>query len=235
MLTFAQRPEVMELVLSHVLSSRLLVVLGRLLNHSSGQRLKIARVTLSSLRNMASGSTVMHTRIRRDLLAAEVPAVLRRLIRMGSGRGALLGADEDAMDDARALAELLQEERASMSTLDAYIAEVQADALHWSPIHRDARFWMVNAQRIVDDHRRVVRQLATVLIESQRQSAEAIAVACNDLSMLMRETTTGKAALLSIEGLKVSLMSLMTCHEDPTVRAATLTCVQYLITSSVRT
>lgn len=234
MLTFAVSPTVLELVLSHVLSSRLLVVLGRLLNHSSGQRLKIARVTLSSLRNMASGTTALHARVRRDLLSAEVPAILQRLIRMGSGPGALLGADEDAMSDAQALAEILRKERASMSTLDAYIAEVRADALHWSPVHKDAHFWVTNAQRIVDEHRDVLKQLAAVLMRSERESAEAIVVACNDLTFVMRESVNGKAALLSIEGLKVTLMTLMTCHEDAEVRAATLTCIQYLVMSSLR-
>lgn len=234
MLTFAVSPSVLELVLTHVLTSRLLVVLGRLLNHSSGQRLKIARVTLSSLRNLASGTTKLHRRVRRDLLAAEVPTVLQRLIRLGSGPGALLGADEDVMADAQALTDLLQKERASMSTLDAYIAEVRADTLHWSPVHTDAHFWVLYAQSLVEDHRDVLLLLARVLLRADKQSAEAIAVVCNDLSCILRESTSGKAAILSIEGLKSSLMTLMTCHEDAEVRAAALTCTQYLVMSSTR-
>lgn len=233
MLTFAVGNEVKELVLTSVLSSRLLVVLAQLLNHSSGQRLKIARVTLSSLRNLASGSTVLHSRIRRDLLAAEVPMVLQKLLRMGSGRGAVLGNDEDAMDDARVLDELLRKEKETMSTLDAYVAEVKACALHWSPVHNDLSFWDRYAQRIVDDHRDVLIALANI-ITAKQAPPEEIAVACNDLSNIMRESMNGRAALLSVEGFKQKLMSLMVTHQDTGVRAATLTCIQHLMTSRLK-
>lgn len=231
MLTFAVSREARELVLTSVLSSRLLVVLARLLNHSSGQRLKIARVTLSSLRNLASGFTVLHSRVRKDLLAAEVPAVLQKLLIMGSGRGALLGNDEDAMDDARVLSDLLAKESETMSTLDDYLAEVKACALHWSPVHNDVDFWVRYAQRIVDEHRDVLVAL-TNIITAKQAPPEEIAVACNDLSNIMQESVNGKAALLSVDGFKHELMNLMTTHQDPGVRAATLPCIQHLVMTS---
>lgn len=234
MLSFAASPAILERVLSKVLSSRLLLVLSRLLNHASGQRLKIARVTLSSFRNLASGSTELHMRVRRDLIAAEVPAVLERLKRMASGPGALLGTDEDAMADARELIDLLESERNSMSTLDAYVAEVRAGALHWSPVHKDVAFWVSYSQRLVDEYRDIVMLLAEVLTKSDKSFTTEICVACNDLAFIMRESVSGKAVLRSISGLKASLMQLMISHEDADVRTASLTCTQLLLISSTR-
>lgn len=228
MLTFAVGQEVKELVLTSVLSSRLLVVLGRLLNHVNGQRLKIARVTMSSLRNLATGDDVLRMRVRRDLLAAEVPVVLDKLLRMGFGRGSLLGNDEDAMADAFALSELLKTEMTKMSTLDAYVSEVKACALHWSPVHSDTSFWLNYAQKIVEDHREVLSALARV-VKAKNAPSEELIIACSDIANIIQASVSGKAALLALDGLKTNLMKLMSSHFDDNVRKAALNCVQLLI------
>lgn len=228
MLSFASDPSVIQLILQNVCSSRLVVVLARLLNHASGQRLKIARVTLASLRNLATGHTALHQRVRRDLIAASVPAILERLLRMTASAGSLIGNDDDAMDDAQALNALLIKEIKFMSTIDSYISEVQAGALHWSPLHKDDSFWMKNAQSIVDNHRGILNMLSNVILD-EKSTIEEKVVACNDLAFIMRETVNGRCIALSAEGLKKGLMMLMTTALDTELRCGALTCVQLLM------
>lgn len=229
MLTFASKPAVVRLFLQRVCSSRLVVVLARLLRHASGQRLKIARVTLASLRNMAEGSLELHKRVRRDLISANVPAVLQRLVQMTSGAAALIGKDDDAMQDAHVVLDLLRTEEESMSTIDAYIAEVRAGALHWSAIHTDSVFWNARAQKMLDCHPGVLPLLADT-IHSDKTSTEERVVACNDLVMIMRGSDTGRLAVLKQAGLKHRLMVLMTSDWcDSGLRMAALSCVQVML------
>lgn len=232
MLTFASQSHVIDLVLRNVISSRLVVVLARLLNHSSEQSFKIARVTLASVRNMATGDTVLHQRIRRDLLAADAPSVLARLMRMASAQGSLMGNDDDVLADAQALLSVLETEKESMSTLDAYIAEVQADTLHWSPVHKDRGFWNTHTETILEQFRDILKLLADIVMNEKASSEERI-IACSDLASLARESNSGRRAVLSILGLKACLMELMVVTPDPDLKSAALLCVQHLLLNRI--
>lgn len=230
MLTFAGDPDVAELVLTHASSSRLVVVLSRLLKHASGQRLKIARVTLASLKNMAIGDTPLHKRMRRDMVSADIPAVLDRFVSMTAGAGSLIGKDDDAMLDAHALLNLLIHERQTMSSIDAYLAEVKAGALHWSTVHKDIAFWINNAGLIIERHSSILRTLCDLLTNSNSSIDEKL-IACNDIGLLIRHSATGRRAALSITGLKAALMELMVAAKEDELRHAALNCVQLLLLS----
>lgn len=228
MLTFATRSDITEAILQNVISSRLVVVLARLLNHASGQRLKIARLTLASLRNMVVGSTSLHHRIRRDLLAAEVPAVIRRLMRMASVQGSLMGNDDDAVADAQTLLDVLDEERMTMSTLDEYVAEVRAGALHASPAHEDDNFWVNHTEAIIDQFRDVTAILADY-VKNPKTPPEIRVLACSDLANLLRQSTKARRVILNLSDLKNCLMDLMVHSEDLELKSSALLCVQNML------
>ncbi|KAI0567289.1 V-ATPase subunit H [Gracilaria domingensis] len=230
MLTFAKHSNVVHMFLKSVVSSRLVVVLAKLLNHSSGQRLKIARVTLASLRNMATGATDLHREVRRDLVCTDIPHTLQRIMHMTSGAGSLIGKDDDAMADAHALHELLLKEKASMSSLQAYISELKFGALHWSPLHTDSLFWEKNAAKLVQSHREVLTLLSDT-ISSGKASDEERLIACHDLVCLIQYSPTGRHAIASIPGLKACLMKLMTSAPNPQLRHKALNCVQLILLS----
>lgn len=228
MLTFARRPHVVQLFLQNVVSSRLVVILARLLNHTSGQRLKIARVTLASLRNMASGETSLHRRIRRDMLAADVPAVLRRLMQMTSVRGSLMGTDDDAVADARTLLDALELERASMTTVDAYVAEVQAGVLHSSPVHSDPSFWARQSDTIMEQHSDTFSLLFESTCNEKLPSAVRV-IACHDLVNLLQNSSAARRIALKNPSVKPTLMALMVSATDPAMKKAALLCVQHML------
>ena len=230
MLSFSVQPSVTKLALQMVISSRLVVILTRLLNHSSGQRLKIARVTLASLRNLAGGESMLHQQIRKDLLAAGTPKILSRLT-LNAGAGSLIGTDEDAVADMNALSELLDKEMKTMTSTDAYLTEVKARALHWSPVHHDTTFWVNNAQKLVEEHRYCIEILANTL-KDQKSSVEEKQVACHDLACLIQYGVSGRLVMLSIDGLKSSLMHMMVSAEEQSVRVAALRCVQLLMSKT---
>lgn len=230
MLTFGKKPHVLEMFLKSACSSRIVVVLARLLDHASGQRLKIARVTLSSLRNMATGTSELHQEVRRDLVSADVPQILQRLMHMTAGAGSLIGKDDDAMTDAHALHEILLKEKTSMSSLDAYTAEVKAGVLHRSPMHDDKLFWVTHANDIIEKHRDVLNLLANTVASDSVTEEEKI-IACEDISHIMQHAQTGRHAVLSIAGLKQCLMKLMYFAKTRELRHRALTCVQLLLLS----
>lgn len=228
MLTFAMRPQVVQLFLQNVVSSRLVVILARLLNHASGQRLKIARVTLASLRNMASGETTLHRRIRRDMLAADVPAVLRRLMQMTSIRGSLMGTDDDAVTDAQTLLDSLEHERASMTTVDAYIAEVRAGVIHSTPVHSDPSFWSRQSDSIMDQYPDTFPLLFDTVSNEKSPSQERV-LACNDLANLLQHSAAARRASLKNPSVKPTLMALMVGVTDPALKKAAMLCVQHML------
>jgi V-ATPase subunit H len=136
MLSFAASAACVRDVLSATLSSRLVLVLSKLLDHVSGRRLKIARVVLATLRNLSSGSTDLHIRVRREMIGAGIPSVLHRL----SNSGTVIGRDDDASEDAQFLTDTLASDLREMSTLDLYLGELRSGSLRWSSIHSDEAF-----------------------------------------------------------------------------------------------
>lgn len=228
MLTFASCDKVLQTVLDKFVSSRLVVVLARLLNHSSEQSFKIARVTLASLCNMAVGSSHLHERIRRDLLAAHAPAVLKRLLGMASASGSFMGTDEDVVANATQLLAVLDDERASMSTRDSYVAELNARALHWSPLHKDAAFWIDNSHALLSHSPGVVHSLAAIVMDGEAEDLQRV-VAVSDISKLVRACPPARRAFLAVPGLKAFLMELMLVADEPELKSGALLCVQLLL------
>lgn len=230
MLSFSSTSQCTDLVLSCAISAGLTLVLSALLDHTNGRRLKVARVVLATLRNMSSGETKLHVRIRREMIGADLVTVLRRLRNLGT----ILAVDVDAADDAAFLETKLAKDQGEMSTLDMYLGELRAGALRWSPVHTDESFWTANAERLVTEKRDVLQLLSDVICMKSCVAEESRAVACNDLSQIVRYSINGRSNAMEMPKLKSSLMMLMTTAEDTELRRLALTCVSMLLQTTRR-
>lgn len=228
MLSYAASTDCATEMLRYCVSSRLVLVFANLLDHVSGRRLKIARVVLATLRNLAVGDSDVHLELRREMVGAGLPAVLRRLVRHD-----IVSRDTDAADDAKFLFERLSQDESDMSTLDMYLGELRSGTLRWSTIHKDEGFWSVTADRIVLEYREVLPLLADI-ISGKDTTDENRIVACNDLAMIVRFSVPGRRAALALPGLKSELMALMAGAKDSDLRSQALICVQLLVLSPKR-
>lgn len=226
MLSYAGSPNCIEQVLEKALEARLPAVLASLILHKSGQRLKVARIVLASLRNLASGDMEVHARFRREMIGAGFLSILPRL--QGPGKG--ISKDEDADSDATFLRTLLVQEKAHMSNLDIYLEELRGKNLRWSWIHNDQSFWIENSDRLVEEARDCLDALVRVVCDKDDTSDEARSVACSDLANILRFSVAGKAHILKIDGAKEALMGLMASSKSNEVREQALACVQLLLT-----
>lgn len=224
MLSFAASDECIHEVLRCALSSKLILVLGKLLDHVSGRRLKIARVVLATLRNLSSGETELHRRIRQEMVGTGLLGILQRL----EGMHLTIGRDADAVADLGALLTLLANEQTAMSTIDNYLAEIRAGALRWSSLHTDELFWSTNSEKLVTDTNDVVPLLIETVSDSMA-AAESRTVACSDLSRLIRLSVNGRRRALKSSSFKPILLGLMTTAEDDELRRQALICVQMLL------
>lgn len=228
MLSFSTSPACVEVVLSCAISAGLTLVLTKLLDHATGRQLKIVRVILATLKNLASGDTNLHGRVRQQMIGADLLTILRRIRNLAT----ILAEDDDAADDAAFVEENLANFQKEMSTLDIYLGELRARALRWSPVHSDETFWAANAERLVTETRDALRIITDILGEKSPASAEAQIVACSDLAHIVRYSVNGRAAAMATPNLKARLMNLMAGSEDPDLRRMALACVSLLLVTS---
>lgn len=126
-----------------------------------------------------------------------------------------MSADRDTLITA------LEEFQAQQTTLSSYRIEVLSGHLRWSPPHRNEGFWKAHARDIIDD-KEVINKLGEVL--EGRGEKVGIAVACNDVGVLVREIPYARKRWEE-NGIKARVMILM-ADEDPEVRYEALKAVQ---------
>lgn len=228
LLSFAASDDAVQEVLRQALSSRLVSVLAKLLDHACGRRLKIARVVLATLNNLARGKTDLHARIRREMIGAGLPRILQRT----QGHLTTVGSDVDAVADMEALLEALRRDQETMSTVDEYIAELRTGVLRQSEIHTDEAFWALNAEHLVSEVHHTMPMLSEIVCdESEDVDVASQKIACGDLTRLIRLSVTGRVKARGLQTLKKRLMVLMASSEDIDLRRQALVCVQLLLLS----
>lgn len=159
---------------------------------------KTARVIISSLYNLLSTN-------KSTLLPAAVLARLPALLENIRGRF----SDEDLKGDLTNLSEMLDEYTKTQTTFDEYAAEVNSGHLRWSPPHRNATFWAENARRILDHEKgELPRKLADIMSKKWENDKQVLAIACNDVGMLVKEVPEKRSQLEKL-GLKTRVMELM--------------------------
>ncbi|EAA05847.4 AGAP009486-PA, partial [Anopheles gambiae str. PEST] len=133
--------------------------------------------------------------------------------------------DEDITGDVEFLTEKLQNSVQDLSSFDEYATEVKSARLEWSPVHKSAKFWRENAQRLNEKQYELLRILVHLLETSK--DPLVLSVASYDIGEYVRHYPRGKHVIEQLGG-KQLVMQLL-AHEDPNVRYEALLAVQKLM------
>ncbi|ALC38633.1 VhaSFD [Drosophila busckii] len=133
--------------------------------------------------------------------------------------------DEDITADVEYLSEKLQNSVQDLSSFDEYATEVRSGRLEWSPVHKSAKFWRENAQRLNEKNYELLRILVHLL--ETATDAIILSVACFDIGEYVRHYPRGKHVLEQLGGKQIVMQHLG--HEDPNVRYEALLAVQKLM------
>ncbi|XP_037909596.1 V-type proton ATPase subunit H isoform X2 [Hermetia illucens] len=133
--------------------------------------------------------------------------------------------DEDITADVEFLTEKLQNSVQDLSSFDEYATEVKSGRLEWSPVHKSAKFWRENAQRLNEKNYELLRILVHYLETSK--DTLVLSVASFDIGEYVRHYPRGKHVIEQLGG-KQLVMQLLS-HEDPNVRYEALLAVQKLM------
>ncbi|XP_026835757.1 V-type proton ATPase subunit H isoform X3 [Drosophila erecta] len=98
--------------------------------------------------------------------------------------------DEDITSDVEYLSEKLQNSVQDLSSFDEYATEVRSGRLEWSPVHKSAKFWRENAQRLNEKNYELLRILVHLLETSN--DGIILSVACFDIGEYVRHYLRGK-------------------------------------------
>lgn len=173
----------------------------------SSPKEKITRLLLSTLYNILSTN-------RQTLLPVAVLARLPGLLQNISGRHF---SDPDLLEDLKNLTETIEEYTKTQTTFDEYAAEINSGYLCWSPPHRSSSFWTENARKILDhENGALVKKIAEIMEKSWESNKQVLAIACNDIGLLVKEVPEKRTQLETL-GLKKRVMELMT-DPDESVR-----------------
>lgn len=133
--------------------------------------------------------------------------------------------DEDITADVEFLTEKLQNSVQDLSSFDEYATELKSARLEWSPVHKSAKFWRENAQRLNEKNYELLRILVH-LLETSKDSV-ILSVACFDIGEYVRHYPRGKHVLEQLGGKQIVMQLLG--HDDPNVRYEALLAVQKLM------
>jgi len=133
--------------------------------------------------------------------------------------------DEDIAGDILFLSEKLQNSVQDLSSFDEYATEVRSGRLEWSPVHKSAKFWRENAQRLNEKNYELLRTLVHLLETST--DPLVLSVASFDIGEYVRHYPRGKNVIEQLGGKQLVMQHLS--HEDPNVRYEALLAVQKLM------
>lgn len=173
---------------------------------------KTTRLLLATLHNLLSSN---QTTLISAATTARLPALIANL-------AARHLADEDALEDLRALDKMLDDYTKDQTTFDEYADEVRSGHLRWSPPHRNPTFWKENAKRIMDS-KDLPKKLAEITVKNWDSDKKVLAIVCNDIGNLVREVPEHRSTLEKL-GLKARIMELM-ADSDEAVRWESLRAV----------
>lgn len=98
--------------------------------------------------------------------------------------------DEDISADVEFLTVRLQNSVQDLSSFDEYATELRSARLEWSPVHKSAKFWRENAQRLNEKNYELLRILVHLLDTSK--DPVILSVACFDIGEYVRHYPRGK-------------------------------------------
>uniref|UniRef100_T1PB95 V-type proton ATPase subunit H n=1 Tax=Musca domestica TaxID=7370 RepID=T1PB95_MUSDO len=193
-------------------------ILADILNDCAKE--KVTRIILGVFRNLIEKPT--DAQVAKEHCIAMVQCkVLKQLSILEQRRF----DDEDISADVEFLTEKLQNSVQDLSSFDEYATELRSARLEWSPVHKSAKFWRENAQRLNEKNYELLRILVHLLETSK--DPIILSVACYDIGEYVRHYPRGKHVLEQLGGKQIVMQLLG--HEDPNVRYEALLAVQKLM------
>lgn len=181
---------------------------------------KVTRIILAVLRNLIEKPE--DAQVSKEHCIAMVQCkVLKQLSILEQRRF----DDEDITADVDFLTERLQTSVQDLSSFDEYSTEIKSGRLEWSPVHKSAKFWRENAQRLNEKNYELLRILIH-LLDTSRDTL-VLSVASFDIGEYVRHYPRGKHVIEQLNG-KQLVMQLLG-HDDPNVRYEALLAVQKLM------
>lgn len=151
----------------------------------SQYKLKVTRIILGVFRNLIEKPT--DNQVAKEHCIAMVQCkVLKQLSILEQRRF----DDEDISADVEFLTEKLQNSVQDLSSFDEYATELRSARLEWSPVHKSAKFWRENAQRLNEKNYELLRILVHLLETSK--DPIILSVACYDIGEYVRHYPRGK-------------------------------------------
>ncbi|KAL9925675.1 V-type proton ATPase subunit H isoform X3 [Glossina fuscipes] len=193
-------------------------ILADILNDCAKE--KVTRIILAVFRNLIEKPT--DPQVAKEHCIAMVQCkVLKQLSILEQRRF----DDEDISADVEYLTQRLQNSVQDLSSFDEYATELRSARLEWSPVHKSAKFWRENAQRLNEKNYELLRILVHLLETSK--DPIILSVACFDIGEYVRHYPRGKHVLEQLGGKQIVMQLLG--HEDPNVRYEALLAVQKLM------
>lgn len=182
---------------------------------------KVTRVTVATFHNLLAKAPDVNAPV---MLGSKGLTLVENLL-------SRKWSDEEIEDDLEYIKTELSERLKTMTTWDEYLSELQSGQLTFeSPVHELDDFWKQNAPKFVDDDGKVLKQLVSILNESD--DAATLAVACSDVGKFVHFFEQGKKRVSDL-GAKTRIMALMT-HQDANVKYHALHTVAKLVSASWR-
>lgn len=193
-------------------------ILADILSDSAKE--KVTRIILAVFRNMIEKPE--DSQVAKEHCIAMVQCKVMKQLQILEQRRF---DDEDISSDLEFLIEKLQNSVQDLSSFDEYATEVKSARLEWSPVHKSAKFWRENAQRLNEKNYELLRILVHLLETSK--DPLVLSVASYDIGEYVRHYPRGKHVIEQLGG-KQLVMQLLG-HEDPNVRYEALLAVQKLM------
>ncbi|SOV09737.1 related to vacuolar ATP synthase subunit H [Ustilago sp. UG-2017a] len=182
---------------------------------------KVTRVTVATLRNILAKAPEANAPV---MLGAKCLTLSENLL-------SRKWSDEEIEEDLNYIRDELTEKLKTMTTWEEYLSELQSGQLSFeSPVHELDEFWKENAPKFVQEDGKVLKQLVTVLKESE--DAMTLAVGCSDLGKFVHFFEQGKKRVSDL-GAKARVMELMS-HPDANVKYYAVHTVGKLVSASWR-
>ncbi|XP_055539130.1 V-type proton ATPase subunit H isoform X1 [Wyeomyia smithii] len=193
-------------------------ILADILSDSAKE--KVTRIILAVFRNMIEKPE--DSQVAKEHCIAMVQCKVMKQLQILEQRRF---DDEDIAADLEFLIEKLQNSVHDLSSFDEYATEIKSARLEWSPVHKSAKFWRENAQRLNEKNYELLRILVHLLETSK--DPLVLSVASYDIGEYVRHYPRGKHVIEQLGG-KQLVMQLL-AHEDPNVRYEALLAVQKLM------
>ncbi|XP_062549216.1 V-type proton ATPase subunit H-like isoform X1 [Armigeres subalbatus] len=193
-------------------------ILADILSDSAKE--KVTRIILAVFRNMIEKPD--DSQVAKEHCIAMVQCKVMKQLQILEQRRF---DDEDISADLEFLIEKLQNSVHDLSSFDEYATEIKSARLEWSPVHKSAKFWRENAQRLNEKNYELLRILVHLLETSK--DALVLSVASYDIGEYVRHYPRGKHVIEQLGG-KQLVMQLLS-HDDPNVRYEALLAVQKLM------